>query len=295
MINQHPAFAIPQETGFLPELSAKADDYGDFSTEWGRHAFIRDLQWTQATSKTIAFDCFGVNEEQAADLLQAAAPCDYPTAAAALFQDFADRRGKQRWGDKTPRNILSVGWLSEVYPKSRFLHIIRDARDVAASLCKAGWHATLFRAARFWKDRVEAGRLAGSVLPPDRYLELKYEDLLIAPQASLQGVAEWLGVGYEPAMLQYYRDADTQIPSQHADLFELLDKPIDKSRAYAWKPSMKGRDVAEVERVAGPLLAELGYEVTGAKPSIALRMIRRLADSARGNSALRRRLLSVVE
>ncbi len=49
------------------------------------------------------------------------------------------KKGKPCWGDKTPRYVLENPWLSEAFPKAKFVHIILDGRDVAASMIKAGW------------------------------------------------------------------------------------------------------------------------------------------------------------
>ena len=52
---------------------------------------------------------------------------------AAFFEAYAERQGKPRWGDKTPAYMLSVTRIGRALPEARFIHLIRDGRDVALS------------------------------------------------------------------------------------------------------------------------------------------------------------------
>src|SRR5204862_3616663 len=84
--------------------------------------------------------------------------------------------------DKTPENSLHIPLIRELFPNAGVLHIVRDGRDVAASMLSAsrGWGrdwapAQIRRAAETWRTCVEsacAGAASG------RYLQVRYEDLL---------------------------------------------------------------------------------------------------------------------
>ena len=56
----------------------------------------------------------------------------------AFFDAYADAQGKPRWGDKTPAYMLAVQRIGRTLPESRFIHLIRDGRDVALSQTRAG-------------------------------------------------------------------------------------------------------------------------------------------------------------
>ena len=53
---------------------------------------------------------------------------------ASFFDLAASRRGKSRWAEKTPLNVRHLGWIYRHFPNARFIHVIRDGRDVACSL-----------------------------------------------------------------------------------------------------------------------------------------------------------------
>ncbi len=100
--------------------------------------------------------------------------------------------GKPRWAEKTPHNILFMVPLGEIFPDARFLHVVRDGRDVACSLVTMDWINPLTgrkwdyvqnigNAARYWRDVVTlARRQAEHPAIAGRVLEVRYEITLVA-------------------------------------------------------------------------------------------------------------------
>ena len=251
---------IPPETGFLPVLRRRRERYGDLGQPQQRRALIADLGRTSATSRTIAFDAFELDETEAHRAVGGAAPTNYAGAIRALYEASARKRGKTRWGDKTPRYVLEMAWLARAFPDARFVHMIRDGRAVALSMAKAGWFSRIDDAANRWVEYIRTGRRIGRELGPSKYRELRYEVLVAEPETRLRDLCRWLDLDYSPAMLQFHRDSVRHIPSAHRHLFELIDRPIDASRADAWKQEMSPRQRADFEHVGSRLLVTLGYE-----------------------------------
>ena len=282
MLNQSPVLYIPGESGFLDKLRKQQELYGDFTQPYQRWFFIRDLQTSKATSTTYSFPIFKLTIEEAEMALAETAPTNYPGAASALFQAAARKQGKQYWGDKTPRYIFKISWLAEAFPQAKFIHVIRDGRDVASSLIKAGWVNNFVKAAYYWHEKVEAGISSGKTLDKQRYYELNYEQLVMYPEETLKDLCNWLELEYVPSMLQQNENATNYI-SGDWHLHEMVAKPVDSSRAYAWKQQLSPRQVADFESVAGELLEELGYEVTGAKVPFYLITTRSLMEKLKSN------------
>jgi hypothetical protein len=115
-----------------------------------------------------------------------------------------------------------------------------------------------------WEYEVRAARSFGSTVARGRYLELRYEDLVADPDRRLREVCGFLGLGFEPEMLEYHRGVD---PSTLQDHPRLEQPPIMGLRD--WREQMAPRDVERFEAVAGPLLAELGYPRAYPVPSSA--------------------------
>jgi len=279
MLTQHSELHIPPESEFLLSLHDQADLYGSFDAPHQRWFFIRDLQTTEVSMGAYAFPIFGLNIHEAEAAIAARAPTDFAGAAAALFEASAREHGKSRWGDKTPHYVRHIDWLSQAFPEAQFLHMIRDGRDVARSRVEAGFTTSMRRSARHWKEEVQKGRRAGRDLPPSRYRELFYEDLVRDPRSTLREVCEWIHLEYTDRMLHFDREGDAPIPDEHEHLHDNVNNPVDESRAQAWTRSLASRDVADVEDVAGDLLDALGYERVGARVPLWLRGLRTLYDS----------------
>jgi tetratricopeptide (TPR) repeat protein len=113
--------------------------------------------------------------------------------------------------ESTPHNLLHMHMLSRLFPRARFVHLVRDGRDVAASLVQRDWMdpATgekvwccqdIGAAARYWGHVVSAVREQAELLP-GRYLEIRYEDLVAQPEFVLRHVTAFLGEAWDPSML----------------------------------------------------------------------------------------------
>jgi len=117
------------------------------------------------------------------------------------FSNFAAGRGKKRWAEKTPNNVFCIEQILEFFPDGKFVHVIRDGRDVVLSLTGSrsfNLHAAIIR----WLLAVGAGiRHRGH----PRYYEIKYEDIVLNTEPTLRGLMEFLDEEYDPAMLDFQR------------------------------------------------------------------------------------------
>lgn len=283
MLDQSATLKMIFEAGFIPRLEEHSSIYGDFSESRQRWYFIRDLQREKATSKTFAFDKFeNLTDEDVERAIRNVAPTDYRGAVDALYSAAAQKDGKSRWGEKMPRYILQVSWLASTFPGSQIVHIVRDPRDVAASICRAGWEKNLRDAATYWKKRVVAGRNQGYSIDDGRYHEINYERLLQSPVKTLEELSECLGVQFTSEMVKNESSGTEALPAAHreahTELFSKLDRPIDPYRGYAWKREMTRREIADVEDVAAPVMEKFGYEVSRSK----VPTLRRLKRWAKG-------------
>jgi hypothetical protein len=166
--------------------------------------------------------------------------------------------------------------LERLFPTALYVHLLRDGRDCALSFAQMpegvvtrSW-AHPRDAAGFacqWRAEVVAARDLGRRVGP-RYLELRYERLVAEPAESLRAVCDHVVLTFEPAMLDYAGDVDvTRQPHQQS-----LTRPP-TAGLRDWRRDMPAGDVQAFERVAGDLLAELGYE-TSSRPSLRGRLER---------------------
>ncbi|HTF87055.1 MAG TPA: sulfotransferase [Planctomycetota bacterium] len=182
--------------------------------------------------------------------------------------------GKQRYGDKHTVYCFEIPKLEALFPGAQYVHIIRDGRDVAYSALDnlswsrhwrfADWTPKSYaQAASWWSDHVRAARNGGARLGPERYLEVRYEDLMASPRDTMARIFEFLG--------------------EALDETSLLALERVKGSLRSWTATMSRREVREFEScgLARSSLTELGYEFADYPPSV----VHEYADELAGNVA----------
>jgi hypothetical protein len=179
------------------------------------------------------------------------------------------RAGKARWAEKTPRNIGRVAEIFRCFPDARFVHVLRDGRDVACSLrthprhkvvegklVPTGVWRPIAACARRWVRDIEGSRRWWG---DPRFLTLRYEDLVLEPRPALERLVAHVGEEWDAAMLAH---AAAESPFRDATRFaqnpEALGA-VSSGSLGRWQRDLDARDRRIFKRIAGPLLVELGY------------------------------------
>jgi hypothetical protein len=265
MLDAHPELTIPPETHFVPELIE----------ELGSRARSPE-QLTEIVASARQWGDFGLERDALRTRFRAADPLDAGNALRAFYGLYAERTGKPRWGDKTPIYVESMLEIQGALPEARFVHLIRDGRDVALSRIRRALDdpPPVWRIAENWKRRIDAARRDAAELR--HYLELRYEDLVRETEATLRRVCEFVDLPWDPAMLDYHRHAEERLREMAGDLparggkalrpgaerlaaHALARERPKPERIGAWRDEMSADDAAAFEEAAGDLLADLGY------------------------------------
>lgn len=254
MLDSHPDLAIPPESHFVPRLARRAVRF-----ERGGGLEVGELLDFLESSRRFA--AWGLDREELGDALRSPAVRDTADALRAVYGVYAGHRGKRRFGDKTPDYIAHVEELAAFLPEVRFVHLVRDARDVTLSMMEREFGpASAVSGALNWKRKVLQGRRAAAALGPGRYLEVRYEDLVAEPERGLGVVCRFLDLPFAPEMLRYFERADELLrPLNRIDHEGLLRRPTSGLRD--WRSQMPPEDAWVFEVLTGELLEELGYEV----------------------------------
>lgn len=273
VFDAHPELAMCHEAHFIAPMLRRRTRY-EADTGFAADDFVSDL------FANPNFRRQGLDEADVRSTLTAAHPGTTADAIRTVMALYAQLRGKPLYGDKTPGYVISVDLLAEHFPEARFLHIIRDGRDVAmAYLDRDEWGpSSLADAAHYWKSRVGRGRRAGRRLGPGRYREVRYEDMVDDPEDVTRELCDFLGLEFDPAMLRFHeKGADFIAQTHDPAAFRNLAKPITKGMRD-WRTQMTPDDIALFEAIAGDLLADVGYDVTGVSMTPRLRL--RVAGAA---------------
>lgn len=139
--------------------------------------------------------------------------------------------------------------LAGLFPEARYVHLVRDGRDVAASIIEQGWAGNHYTGARQWRETEEEWERAMAGIPAERRLEVRFEALLEDPPATLDRICAFLGVPYRDEMLRYPEDSTYG--------------PVDPGAAGRWRRSASPRAVRLAEAGAGGWLERRGYAPSG--------------------------------
>lgn len=266
MLDAHPQLTIPAETQFVPRVIERA------RRRAGLEAVVTEI----VSSRN--WGDFGLDAGALRERTEGLEGSDAGAILRAFYSLCAEARGKPRWGEKTPGYVRHMGEIGGVLEEARFIHLVRDGRDVAVSRRRRGMGEgkPMADTARLWSERIKLARKQAKRLR-GRYLELRYEDLVADPEAELRAICELCRLEFSPLMLSYHGDAAARIGEIARDLpaeggrparsgaertaaHALTAKSPTPERSGTWRTEMSAADQAEFEAVAGGLLRDLGYE-----------------------------------
>ncbi len=246
ILNAHSEVAIPPESRFITELWRDGETSVD--------------NFLKALSAHARFQAWDLPIESVRQELEGASTAEYRDLIEAAFKAFAREHGKARWGDKTPRYVAEMERIASLWPEARFIHMIRDGRNVAQSYADVPFGPkNVARVADLWARRVRAGRESGARLGPTRYLEVRYEDLVKDLETHTKALCTFLELEFDPGMLDYAeRSRADVLPRAGKYNPHLTSPPIADVRS--WENQMPPNQVAIFEAIAGDLLSDLSYE-----------------------------------
>jgi hypothetical protein len=246
ILNAHPKVTVPPESRFVTELW-HGSDHVDVE------AFLRELEGHRQ------FKSWNLPIDSVRAALAGRDNVPYATAIEAVYTAYARRVDKEIWGDKTPRYVDHIPFLAGLFPGARFVHLVRDGRDVALSYAKVPFGPkTVAKAAALWARRVRVGVTEGRRLGDSRYKEIRYEDLVDAPEDTTRSLCAFLGIEFDPDMMEYTEKAP-EFVFDKAKTYnpKVLQKPTKNARS--WETEMPPGHEEAFEAVAGDVLDLFEY------------------------------------
>jgi hypothetical protein len=260
IIDAHPRLAMmPHETHFIPRIYER------------RAGLTAEGEVTPAVVDELLADRhfarLGIDREALERLLTREEPIPYASLVSRIFDLHGRARGTELVGDKTPGYVRHLRTLHALWPETRFVHLIRDGRDVCLSLLElrkepqlagrfSSWaEDPISTTALWWEWHVRLGREEGLSLGRAHYRELRYESLMSNPERECSAVCHFLGVPYDEAMLGFHPGREHGVPGRSA---KGAWRPV-TSRPRDWRTQMPARDIEAFEAGVGELLDDLGY------------------------------------
>lgn len=178
-----------------------------------------------------------------------------------IHRRYMATEGKQRWGDKTPGYIEILPQLAQMFPGARFIHLLRDGRDVTKSFQSTGWYGPwLHDNTAEWTDALDYEERWSRSPLSDRILQVRYEELVQRTEATVRQICAFLDEAFEPPMLSWEDNVAHLVPEREMPIHRKLTRRPDTADANRWQREMSKRELFVCEAFMGRHLARTGYE-----------------------------------
>lgn len=259
MLLKHSAIVVAPEGFFAMSLERR---YGSGVWDESRiDAFCRDLL-LENRMRTWKLDVARLRSL----LVPGVSTLDYAEVCRRVYAVYAEGVGRPEaaWlGDKNPHYALLTSRIAARFPCARFVHIVRDPRDNICSYRTVPFDVGNVAALAYRWRRYNEEILAAARAHPERFLRLRYEDLLADARRELTRTCDFLGVAFEEAMLAFHEGGNEGFYGERSRWFADLKKPLDAGRAERWRTHLPAASVRLADAICGPLARELGYPVDG--------------------------------
>lgn len=254
MLNEHSRLHVPRESWFITPLMNSLPSDSPLHSDQITEAFniiTSHERWNDwDISNKVLYDIFAsLKNPHLSDVIEA------------IFRYSAKKAAKPRWGDKTPNYIQEIKRIRRIFPNAKFIHIIRDGRDVCLSLMRVKWHGdSIIDYARYWKKMVTHGIVDGRALGLENYCEIKYEDLVLNTKKVLRQICLFLGEEYQEEMTTFYKRSTDEVAPWEKNIHAKTTRPPRGSDINRWTCEMKAMQVALFEALAGDVMDQVGQK-----------------------------------
>jgi hypothetical protein len=257
LLDRHSRISVPPETqffcGFIPEV------WGNKQPENREKIVESALNYSRIADLGLKSDEVLLRFEHYTQT--------FPNLLRAILESYCINKNKSRPAEKTPRHLYHVPAILNAYPKAKIICIIRDGRDMVLSKLKAHW-ARAKNPRRFglfcneWMDYVQAALKFAKYYSPDRFLIIKYEQILLEPERRLSEICKFIGEKFEPGQLDP-KISSHVVPDWEMNWKAKANSILDPTRIEAWRREADHLEIWAMNNMMGPLLKKTGYPDTG--------------------------------
>jgi hypothetical protein len=239
------SFNAPVETHFITKYYNSLRNYGDLKDRRNFRKLVNDI----LSERPVQQWHLNLDIEQLYDELPA--NFSYGDLVNAIILKRKQIQGGNRWGDKTPHYLGDLDILIKIFPKARFIYIVRDGRDVALSLLEKPWGPNnILKCAEYWSRLNSQDSTVQKLKDRNQLYFVKYEDLL---------------KNTKEIVLEIYKFLDENITENE---IASLAESVQSGNYNKWKKKMTLNQIRVFEAIASKELAAFGYEITNKNSKI---------------------------
>ncbi|MEM8946037.1 MAG: sulfotransferase [Planctomycetota bacterium] len=171
---------------------------------------------------------------------------DFSQLVNSFLEQKRSREGKQIVGATVHHHIDRI---PHVWPEAKYVHLLRDGRDVARSCSAMGWAGNMYHAVDRWIDAEHTWEQLKPTIPEERRIEVRYEDLIADTEETLARICDFLGTQFDPQIYDYAKTSTYDLPD--AQLIE------------QWRRKLTDEQIQLAESRIAEMLTERGYPLSG--------------------------------
>lgn len=265
MLHSHPLICIPPECHFFLWLEER---YGNFCSSQ-LSDYVNDLFQSRK------FETWKLDKSDLTNYLQAKIPQNYSELTSSIYSFYANMNNKSdaiHWGDKNKLWKQKLSTIVKYFPNAKFIHIVRDGRDVACSFRELGQKSVDSK--YYPKLPVEVAEIASrwttnlqfisdflSTLNASNFVEIKYEDLVSSTRLQLQSLFHFLSLEYSEMSENYYvgKSFEDIEPKEFMQWKAKLTSAPDVRNISKYKNEMTLKEIDAFEKIANGVLLKYGY------------------------------------
>lgn len=246
---QHPPF-------FLEKMRPFQDGYGDLSDDDNYRHLIEDACRLVETNHVP----WAVNLDREV-IFERAPKRTVMSLYATLMDISAEFNQKHSWLCKASGNVHFLPEIEKYFgDDAYFLHLVRDGRDVMTSYVRAVvGEKTSYHIGKQWAEEQQLCVDLQQRTPKNRFLSIRYEDILDKPTDELQRICAWLNIEFKPSMLNFHESDEAVKTADKGQLWTNLTKPLMKDNKNKWERELSLEQITIFESVAKDMLDHFGY------------------------------------
>jgi hypothetical protein len=256
MLNSHPNICVPPECGFVQWLYTK-----DIKNE---ESFV------SALSRCRKIETWNLDINALACYIRMLQPVCYADMCECVYRFYAAGKDLKVWGDKNNYYTDHLDVLEAVFPATKYIHLVRDGRDVACSyrnvmeknlksIYAPHLDTDIGKIAKEWAKNVLTVEAHLARVADNRHITVRYEDLIADPAGILRAVCAFLNVDYSEEMMKYYLEGKHDEPPALMEWKLKTMQPVDQSSKQRYAAELSDYELRDFNCLAGDTLRRLGY------------------------------------
>ena len=262
MLNELPEIAAPHPPHILQRMMPLVPRYGDLDRKKAFSLLVDDV-CRLVESNPVPWEGVVLNRKDVATRCRKRSPV---AVFGAVYDVMAEAWGAKTWCCKSLANIYYLPQIKDYFTDAKYIYLYRDGRDVATSFSKAVvGEKHFYHIAKEWNEAQQLALDFRKEVPAKRFFNLSYEDLTTETEKAVRALCGFLGVGYKPSMLEFYKSGEAKRAASASNLWENVTHPVMKQNSRKFLKEAREEDIRIFESVAGSSMDSLGYERLFAK------------------------------